>query len=391
MPFCINCGKEVKGDTNFCSNCGASTRMSSAPVPPTSSYLQSLRPMAPNSYQYGGQANYPTSPYPYNPTVSRKQAKLLGFTHPQVLSIIAALACLIGAFLPWRTIYIASANGIDLGGGMITALLAILAMAIVYVTRDRIPSKSAYTILAIIGIIAILVAIANYPPGDSVAKAGDGIYITAAGGLALIVSGVWSLKRSSHPSDNLQSMSPPTNFPLPKKRTGDEKYLPILVVGVVVVIIGSIFGYYYNLSLEANDFEANDSNNLPWGSDGGNHTIAAKSYRWTDDMYNKNYRLFIINMNLTNDKDVSVLTSTYNLLIDDTSGKKCWFLTTSDGIVVNAYYISTPSLPDRLPAHTNYSFSVAFQVPNDISVTKLQYTNYWLSDQRFSIYISTIS
>lgn len=186
-------------------------------------------------------------------------------------------------------------------------------------------------------------------------------------------------------SNNPPSGPMPIHSSVQKKRlSGDAKYLPIITVIVIVVVIGSAAGYYYSIGGGGNS-------SLPWGSDGGNITITSTSYRWADDMYNSNYRLLIIDLNLTNDKDVAVLTNTYNMLRDDGTGRDCWFLTTSDGVVVNAYYISTPSLPDRLSAHTNYSFSVAVQVPNGLSVTKLQYTNYWLSNERFSIYFPTVT
>lgn len=113
-------------------------------------------------------------------------------TQPQRLSLGAIAAVIIGAFLPWFSIFGISASGIS-GDGVITLILALVGAALLMFSSPvlgtpRIPSKVADIGLIVLAALVTLVALI-----DMSSFAAFGLYLTLFAGLAWLAGAVWQL------------------------------------------------------------------------------------------------------------------------------------------------------------------------------------------------------
>jgi peptidoglycan/LPS O-acetylase OafA/YrhL len=147
-------------------------------------------------------------------------------SHPQILGALAALVAIIGVFLPWSTVFFVSRSGIDVGIGIIVALLAVGAAVLVYLGKNgMVLSKKAIGISVIGMIILLVAAYCTYAVSTSeYGRVGNGLYITATGGIALMIAGFWwlqDLRRNNpriHVTYGAQPSYPPQYPPMPPKQ-----------------------------------------------------------------------------------------------------------------------------------------------------------------------------
>lgn len=176
MPYCAECGTEHEADAMFCPSCGHTI-----------------------------DAEDPTPVEPSEPTASTREAGGAdGYSTGQKALFAGAAIAAIGALLPWVTISVlgttASMNGIE-GDGVFTLVLALLAGGIGLVRWGRVAKTS----VGVIGVLVLLVGFyyisdpltgAEFTSSQSeqiarnAARPGIGLYMTAAGGLAILAGAV---------------------------------------------------------------------------------------------------------------------------------------------------------------------------------------------------------
>ena len=143
-----------------------------------------------------------------------------------------------------------------------------------------------------------------------------------------------------------------------------------VAVGIVLSVLIPA-GFIYAVA-SLNGTLDGQGNGLPLGSTGDGITITSPKYLWFDFMDGSHYQYLRLHMNMTNTKEVAVLTSNY-LMTDSYWGENYWFITTSDGITVKADEVASSDVPDRLSPGATCSFYVDFLVPKGLSITSVQY------------------
>jgi len=125
------------------------------------------------------------------------------FSGPQVLGLVGAAVATVAAFLPWVTAAIDAgpigsavvATGIE-GIGVLTLLLAAIAGLVILIPEmgsdGPVASGLAGMAVAIVGIRVIIALPAPASPGT-------GLYLTVAGGLALVIGGLLDFASRSGP------------------------------------------------------------------------------------------------------------------------------------------------------------------------------------------------
>jgi hypothetical protein len=113
-------------------------------------------------------------------------------TVPQRVSGVAILVVVLGAFLPWVSIFGISKIGIE-GDGVITLVLAvagavILAMTTGLVGSARTPGRTSQIALLVLAVLVALIGLL-----DMNGAAAIGLYLTLFGGIAWVVGAVWQL------------------------------------------------------------------------------------------------------------------------------------------------------------------------------------------------------
>jgi len=125
--MCPNCNAPVRGDSEYCTNCGASVRSQPAsasgdapltqPAPPREPIAPYSGPPAPGS---PGPAVRPSTP-PFNFELNR-------LATPDLVIGGASIVTLISVFLPWFGVPGFSTSGMSLHGYLVIPLLAALAL-----------------------------------------------------------------------------------------------------------------------------------------------------------------------------------------------------------------------------------------------------------------------
>ena len=121
----------------------------------------------------------------------------------------SALLVVLGAFMPWVKLGFLSANGTD-GDGVITLLLGVVAGVLVLVAAQ---SQGRLVSFGIGGAGVVIVAVAAYDiitindalnDSDNIfassATVGEGLYVTALGGVGLVVGSFMTVKAGSVPN-----------------------------------------------------------------------------------------------------------------------------------------------------------------------------------------------
>jgi predicted RNA-binding Zn-ribbon protein involved in translation (DUF1610 family) len=157
MPVCIKCGGQIAEGGKFCPNCGAKVVV---PKPPRI-----------------------------------KEAREIGeraFGAPDLLSLIGALALLVGPFLSWMDVLGFPAQGLDFNQGIVLYVMGALCLAAVIIARNlgRI-SGLVYVGLAlcagaIVGHFVYQIFDADIDWGDVAV----GFYVAGAGAVLVLLGGI---------------------------------------------------------------------------------------------------------------------------------------------------------------------------------------------------------
>lgn len=110
------------------------------------------------------------------------------------------LVVVLGAFLPWVSIFGISVIGVE-GDGVITLVLAVIGLVLLALTsglvgQPKVPGKASQITLLVLAILVALVGII-----DMNGAAAIGLYLTMFAGLAWVVGAVWQLSLPSAQGD----------------------------------------------------------------------------------------------------------------------------------------------------------------------------------------------
>lgn len=119
----------------------------------------------------------------------------------ELLGVASAIVAGIAAFLPWVTAGVeagpvdvsATSTGIE-GLGLVTLVLAVVAVAIVFVMRFEAQEPA---VTGSLGVIVGVVGIWKIVDINGAASPGVGLYITVIGGLGLLLAGIWGYQSRS--------------------------------------------------------------------------------------------------------------------------------------------------------------------------------------------------
>jgi len=195
MMFCTNCGKEIKENRQYCTNCGKSMMRQSGQENyiSTSCRQPRLESTLPLQYEHPEQAYL--SP-PHLPGSLQIWPQKSALSSPQILGILAVFIAIIGALLPWFNFSFISIIGIESIPGISATSLAIVAAVLIYLGKNNMALSKKAASVSLMGVIILLVA-AYYTYIASTAShmgAGSGLFVTAVGGIMLVVAGAWWLQ-----------------------------------------------------------------------------------------------------------------------------------------------------------------------------------------------------
>ena len=116
-------------------------------------------------------------------------------TTPQRISAVAILAVVLGAFLPWVSIFGVTVFGIE-GDGIITLALAIaggitLVLTTGLVGEPKEPGKKSHIALLVLAVLTMLISMFAMS-----GAAAFGLYLTLFAGIAWVVGAAWQLNLS---------------------------------------------------------------------------------------------------------------------------------------------------------------------------------------------------
>jgi hypothetical protein len=118
---------------------------------------------------------------------------LTRLTVPQRLSVGSVLVTVIAAFLPWVSIFGASAIGIE-GDGVITLILGLAGAIILLLTAGvfsaeaKAPGKAINITLIVLAVLVTLIALI-----DMNGAAAIGLYLTLFAGMAWLAGAIWHM------------------------------------------------------------------------------------------------------------------------------------------------------------------------------------------------------
>jgi hypothetical protein len=120
-------------------------------------------------------------------------------TTPQRVSGVSILVVVLGAFLPWVSLFGISKLGIE-GDGIITLLLAIAGAIVLAATTgligsERTAGRKSSIALLVLAILTALIALV-----DMNGAAAMGLYLTLFGGIAWVVGAIWQLTLPTQPT-----------------------------------------------------------------------------------------------------------------------------------------------------------------------------------------------
>lgn len=116
-------------------------------------------------------------------------------TTPQRISAVAILAVVLGAFLPWVSIFGVTVFGIE-GDGIITLAFAIaggitLVLTTGLVGEPKEPGKKSHIALLVLAVLTMLISMFAMS-----GAAAFGLYLTLFAGIAWVVGAAWQLNLS---------------------------------------------------------------------------------------------------------------------------------------------------------------------------------------------------
>jgi hypothetical protein len=116
-------------------------------------------------------------------------------TTPQRVSAVAILAVVLGAFLPWVSIFGVTVFGIE-GDGIITLAFAIaggitLVLTTGLVGEPKEPGKKSHIALLVLAVLTMLISMFAMS-----GAAAFGLYLTLFAGIAWVVGAAWQLNLS---------------------------------------------------------------------------------------------------------------------------------------------------------------------------------------------------
>jgi hypothetical protein len=198
--YCQNCGTELDSEAKFCDQCGTdvATRQQAVSQENDRSATEQAASGEYQSETHQGTVEQPTRQQSHG-TESAPIASKEAYTQGQLVSLGGAVLTILGAFLPWLTADLLTAEltvtGID-ADGIFTLVFAVLVTGMIVYTRGN--WRKALVGVAILGLLTALLGIAyindpwlgveNPPPeaAQSLVTVGIGLYLTAAGGLAML-------------------------------------------------------------------------------------------------------------------------------------------------------------------------------------------------------------
>lgn len=187
MAYCTDCGTEYTNGQKFCGSCGTHLQTEETPDGNTREVADGGQTVmhgteVTSAEEISADATTPSS-------VSREETREIDVgdaiieVHTgteQKLVVGGAILIVLGAFLPWATVFGISIAGID-GDGSLTLLMGLVAGVVALV---RPWSRNVRIGTVLLGSLVALVALA-----DMTSVAGIGIYMTLIGGLLVLYPG----------------------------------------------------------------------------------------------------------------------------------------------------------------------------------------------------------
>ena len=187
MAYCTDCGTEYTNGQKFCGSCGTRLPTEETPDGNTREVADGGQTVmhgteVTSAEEISADATTPSS-------VSREETREIDVgdatieVHTgteQKLVVGGAILIVLGAFLPWATVFGISIAGID-GDGSLTLLMGLVAGVVALV---RPWSRNVRIGTVLLGSLVALVALA-----DMTSVAGIGIYMTLIGGLLVLYPG----------------------------------------------------------------------------------------------------------------------------------------------------------------------------------------------------------
>lgn len=114
-------------------------------------------------------------------------------TTPQRISGVAILVVVLGAFLPWVSIFGVSVIGVQ-GDGIITLVLALAGVLVLALTSGVVGSAPRTPgLVSNIALLVLAAVVALIGLMDMNGAAAIGLYLTLFGGIAWVVGAVWQM------------------------------------------------------------------------------------------------------------------------------------------------------------------------------------------------------
>lgn len=119
----------------------------------------------------------------------------------QRVSAVAIAVVILGAFLPWYSIFGISKIGVE-GDGVLTLILAVVGGAVLLVTGgvigDRTAGKKSRILLIVLAALVALVALVDMNGVTAI-----GLYLTLFAGIAWLVGAIWDINvaKAQRPSE----------------------------------------------------------------------------------------------------------------------------------------------------------------------------------------------